>query len=60
MLAPGITAIPSNAGIQFVGLIPLKINQMNNLDSRGSLPSTPIGDGNDGGYFRRLRLIHSL
>ncbi|MDP1572683.1 MAG: hypothetical protein Q8M04_00375 [Pseudomonadota bacterium] len=34
MPAPEKTVIPAQAGIQFVGLISLKINQMNNLDSR--------------------------
>jgi len=56
---PEITVIPAPAGIQFVGLIALKINQMNNLDSRRSLPSTPIGGGNDGGFFHRFELIQS-
>jgi len=41
MSAPEITVIPAQAGIQFVGLIALQINQMNNLDSRLR--------GNDGG-----------
>jgi len=34
------------AGIQFIGLIALKINQMHNLDSRLR--------GNDGGCFLRF------
>jgi len=52
MPAPEITVIPAQAGIQFVGLIALKINQMDNLDSRMR--------GNDGGFFRRFLLIHNL
>jgi len=31
---PEKTVIPAQAGIQFVGLISFKNNQMNNLDSR--------------------------
>ena len=52
MSAPEITVIPAQAGIQFVGLIASKINQMNNLDSRLR--------GNDGGFSRRFQLIHNL
>jgi len=47
-----MSVIPAQAGIQFVGLIALKINQMNNLDSRLR--------GNDGGFSHRFELIHSL
>ena len=38
-----MAVIPAQAGIQFVGLISLKINQMNNLDSRmrGNDGATP-------------------
>ncbi|MBU1665342.1 MAG: hypothetical protein KKG92_08080, partial [Gammaproteobacteria bacterium] len=57
--APKISVIPAQAGIQFVGLTALKVNQMHKLDSRRSLPSTPIGGGNDGVFFRRFRKIHS-
>ncbi len=42
---PKRTVIPAKAGIQLVGLIALKINQMNNLDSRLR--------GNDGRFFGR-------
>ncbi|MDP2832697.1 MAG: hypothetical protein Q8Q28_05265 [Pseudomonadota bacterium] len=52
MPAPKTTVIPANAGIQFVGLIALKINQMDNLDFRVR--------GNDDGFFRRLRLTHDI
>jgi len=52
MPAPKIAVIPANAGIQFVGLTALKINQMNNLDSRVR--------GNDGGFFRPFEIIHRL
>ena len=40
--------IPAKAGILFVHLIVFKSNQAYDLDSRRSLPSTPIGGGNDG------------
>ncbi len=52
MPAIKIAVIPAQAGIQFVGLIVLKINQMNNLDSRLR--------GNDGEFFSPLQLIHNL
>jgi len=47
MPTPEMNVIPANAGIQFVGLIALKINQMNNLDSRVR--------GNDGEFCRRFQ-----
>jgi hypothetical protein len=37
--------IPANAGIQFVGLTALNINQTNMLDSGGSRNDGPIGGG---------------
>jgi len=49
---PEIAVIPAQAGIQFVGLTTLKINQIYNLDSRLR--------GNDGMVFRRFGKIHSL
>jgi hypothetical protein len=33
MPSPNISVIPANAGIQYVGLISLRNNQRNNLDS---------------------------
>ena len=50
--APDRSRGQAAAGIQFVGLIDLKINQVNNLDSRLR--------GNDGGFSHRFELIHSL
>jgi hypothetical protein len=52
MLATEKTVIPANAGIQFVGLIVLKINQMNNLDS-----GVCRNDGSIGGRFG---IIHKV
>jgi len=52
MPTPKITVIPAHAGIQFVGLISLKNNQMHNLDSRVR--------GNDGRFSGRFRKIHRL
>ena len=52
MSAPDIFVIPAKAGIQFVGLIALKINQMNDLDSRFR--------GNDAQFGGRFANIHSL
>jgi len=52
MPAAKITVIPANAGIQFVGLIAFKNNQMNDLDSRIR--------GNDGEFSSRLGFIYSL
>ncbi|MDO9225572.1 MAG: hypothetical protein Q8M09_14695 [Pseudomonadota bacterium] len=49
MPAPKISVIPANAGIQFVGLIVFKINQMNNLDSR-----IRGNDGRFGGSFGKI------
>ena len=43
-----------------MGLTTLKINQIHNLDSRRSLPSTAIGGENDGEVFRLFELIHNL
>ena len=50
MLAPEISVIPAQAGIQFVGLTTFKINQMHNLDSRIR--------GNDGRFCGRFGNIH--
>ena len=46
MPASEMSVIPAQEGIQFVGLIVLKINQLNNLDSRLR--------GNEGGFFRQF------
>jgi len=51
MSAPKITVIPANAGIQFVGLIAFKNNQMNDRHSRVR--------GNDGEFFSRSVFIYS-
>ncbi|MDO9227899.1 MAG: hypothetical protein Q8M09_17110 [Pseudomonadota bacterium] len=46
-----MTVIPAQAGIQFIGLTALKINQIYNLDSRRGLPSSGVvGYGNDGHF----------
>ena len=60
MPASEMSVIPAQAGIQFVGLIALKINPMNYLDSRRSLPAKAIGGGNDGAVFRQFQFIHNL
>jgi len=60
MPAPEATVIPAKAGIQFVGLISFKINQMHNLDSRPRLRWGQALRGNDGVLFSRNRKIHSL
>jgi hypothetical protein len=52
MLEPEISVIPAEAGIQFVGVTDLKINQINNLDSGFRR--------NDGALFSPSRKIHSL
>jgi hypothetical protein len=52
MLAPEISVIPAQAGIQLVGLTDLKINQIYNLDS-----GLRRNDGRFGGRFRKN---HSL
>jgi hypothetical protein len=44
--------IPAQAGIQFVRLATLKINQINNLDSGVRR--------NDGRFFGRIANVHSL
>jgi hypothetical protein len=55
------TVIHARAGIQFIGLIALKSNQMLNLDFRRSLPSNGVlGGGNDGRFSSRLGEIHNL
>jgi hypothetical protein len=48
--APRIFVIPAQAGIQFVGLTALKINQINNLDSGFRR--------NDGRFCGRIVKIH--
>ena len=50
--ATDIAVIPASAGIQFVGLISLKNNQMYDLDSRLR--------GNDGFFGGRFESIHTL
>jgi len=52
LLATDKSVIPAQAGIQFVGLTALKINQMHNLDSRLR--------GNDGSFGDRFGKIHRL
>jgi hypothetical protein len=52
MPVPKISVIPAQAGIQFVGLTALKINQINNLDSGFRR--------NDGRFFGRVGKIHRL
>ncbi len=55
MLKLDKTVIHARAGIQFVGLIALKSNQMRNLDFCRNLPSNGlIGGGNDGRFSSRL------